>query len=77
MRSTLSLQWAIKLSTLLLPVALAAPAEVPTNATANASADSSTTGGGSSANTYDYVIVGGGLTGLVVAARLSEDRTSE
>ena len=24
-------------------------------------------------NTYDYVIVGGGLSGLVVANRLSED----
>lgn len=27
-------------------------------------------------DTYDYVIVGGGLTGLVVANRLSEDSTS-
>jgi len=26
--------------------------------------------------TFDYVIAGGGLTGLVVANRLSEDRTS-
>ena len=25
---------------------------------------------------YDYVIVGGGLTGLVVANRLSEEKTS-
>jgi ribulose 1,5-bisphosphate synthetase/thiazole synthase len=25
-------------------------------------------------NTYDYVIVGGGVTGLVVANRLTEDK---
>lgn len=29
------------------------------------------------AKTYDYVIVGGGLTGLVVANRLTEDKSSE
>lgn len=28
------------------------------------------------AQEYDYVIVGGGITGLVVANRLSEDRSS-
>jgi NADH dehydrogenase FAD-containing subunit len=27
--------------------------------------------------TYDYVIVGGGITGLVVANRLTEDKTSK
>jgi hypothetical protein len=29
------------------------------------------------AKEYDYVIVGGGITGLVVANRLSEDKSSE
>jgi ribulose 1,5-bisphosphate synthetase/thiazole synthase len=28
-------------------------------------------------NTYDYVIVGGGTTGLVVANRLSENQNSK
>lgn len=28
-------------------------------------------------DTYDYVIVGGGVTGLVVANRLTEDETSK
>lgn len=27
--------------------------------------------------TYDYVIVGGGLTGLIVANRLTEDKNSK
>jgi hypothetical protein len=31
------------------------------------------TGGDINGKTFDYVIVGGGLTGLVVANRLSED----
>jgi hypothetical protein len=30
-----------------------------------------------SSNTYDYVIVGGGVTGLVVANRLTEDKKSK
>lgn len=28
-------------------------------------------------NTYDYVIVGGGVTGLVVANRLTEDKNGK
>ena len=28
-------------------------------------------------NTYDYVIVGGGVTGLIVANRLTEDKSSK
>jgi hypothetical protein len=31
----------------------------------------------SPSNTYDYVIVGGGVTGLIVAHRLTEDKTSK
>ena len=29
------------------------------------------------ADTYDYVIVGGGVTGLIVANRLTEDKKSK
>jgi BarA-like signal transduction histidine kinase len=28
-------------------------------------------------DTYDYVIVGGGITGLIVANRITEDKKSE
>lgn len=34
-------------------------------------------GDGNTKDEYDYVIVGGGITGLIVANRLSEDKRSK
>ncbi|KAF2275726.1 alcohol oxidase [Westerdykella ornata] len=50
----------------LLPLAAALPNNGPVNSRAEPQG---------SKDTYDYVIVGGGVTGLVVANRLSEDKT--
>ena len=57
------------LSIALLPLALSAPAQ-PNN-----KRDTTQIFDGAQVNgqTYDYVIAGGGLTGVVLAARLSED----
>jgi len=53
----------------LLPLALAAPAQPHTKRDTAPIYDGSRVNG----RTYDYVIAGGGLTGVVLAARLSED----
>ena len=55
----------------LLPVGLTAPARPLPKRDINLL----TSGSSLSGQTFDYVIAGGGLTGVVVAARLSENGT--
>jgi len=59
----------IYLTIALLPLALAAPAKPYSKRDTAPIYDGSQVNG----KTYDYVIAGGGLTGVVLAARLSED----
>lgn len=55
---------------LLAPLALASPLDTPDDLASYPGFDLDS---GSLSNTFDYVIVGGGLAGLTLASRLSED----
>jgi hypothetical protein len=66
-----STSWAGLFTYLTLASAAALPQDVSSD---GEDATISAAGPGGPAATFDYIIVGGGLTGLVAANRLSEDR---
>lgn len=77
LRSGLTPAWASLLVYGTLAVASVLPRDTADAASADSADGGDYSGLSSSAQCYDYIIVGGGLTGLVAANRLSENGRSK